>query len=32
VLEQLIAEFDNTLALLGCPKAEELNQTLIRWA
>lgn len=30
VLEQLIAEFDNTLALLGCPEAEGLNPSLLR--
>jgi 4-hydroxymandelate oxidase len=30
VLEQLIAEFDNTLALLGCPDASELNASLLR--
>jgi len=30
VLEQLIAEFDNTLALLGCPNASALNPSLLR--
>jgi 4-hydroxymandelate oxidase len=30
VLEQVIAEFDNTLALLGCPAASELDRSLVR--
>ena len=30
VLEQVIAEFDNTLALLGCPDASALNPSLLR--
>jgi 4-hydroxymandelate oxidase len=30
VLEQVIAEFDNTLALLGCPAAVDLNPSLVR--
>jgi len=30
VLEQVIAEFDNTLALLGCPNATDLDRSLLR--
>lgn len=30
VLEQLVAELDNTLALLGCARAEELDGTRVR--
>lgn len=30
VLEQLIAEFDGSLALLGCPKASDLNPSFLR--
>ena len=29
VLEQLVAEFDNTLALLGCPRARDLGGDLL---
>lgn len=30
VLEQVIAEFDNTLALLGCPEASALDASLVQ--
>ena len=30
VLEQLTAEFDNTLALLGCPRAADLDRSYLR--
>lgn len=29
VLEQLLAEFDNTLALLGCPNARDLDRSFL---
>jgi len=29
VLGQLTAEFDNTLALLGCPRAADLDRTYV---
>lgn len=29
VLDQLNAEFDSTLALLGCPRAADLNRTYL---
>lgn len=30
VMRQLLAEFDNTLALLGCPRAADLDRSFVQ--